>query len=350
MSLKLTKRGKIWHLTGSVAGHRIRESTGLGNRAQADAYRLRREREISDRHALGRAATLTFAEAALDYLRAGGEGRFLGPILDHLGAAKLLRDIDMTAINEAAEAIYPTAAPATVNRQLIAPISAVYHSSPDAPPRRFRKRKEDNRRLRWLTPEEAARLVRAADPRTRRLILFLLGTGCRASEAFELQASDLHLATGEAWIWRSKTEQPRMVQFPNITRAALTDLPEAGAVFLTPKGLPYVTGTGRGGQASTAFNTARTTAGLGQDVTPHVLRHTWATWFYAATRDFGQLMDLGGWSKADTANRYRKIAPADLAQRLFDHGWQFGSDANSIIEKSGTELTHDQSTAPRIAG
>jgi hypothetical protein len=34
-------------------------------------------------------------------------------------------------------------------------------------------------------------------------------------------------------------------------------------------------------------------------------------------------MDLGGWDKADTANRYRKIAPDDLGARLLAHGWDF---------------------------
>lgn len=76
----------------------------------------------------------------------------------------------------------------------------------------------------------------------------------------------------------------------------------------------------------TAFNKARDAAGLGDNVTPHVLRHTWATWFYAQTRDFGTLMDQGGWSKADMANRYRKLAPDDLSERLLKHGWDFRRD------------------------
>lgn len=328
MPLKLTKRGSIWHVVGTIAGHRIRESTGLGDRRQAEAYRLRREAEASQRHALGRAATYTFAEAALTYLQSGGEGRFLGPILDHFGPRKRIIDVDNAAANECAATLYPDAAPATINRQVITPISAVVNAAVAdelCPPRRFKRRKEPQGRLRWLTPEEADKLIAAADPRTRRLILFLLGTGCRPIEAFQLEAPDLHLATREAWIWRSKTEQPRMVEFPTRTRAAMIDAPEIGAVFLTPKGQPYKTGTGSGGQASEAFNQARDAAELGRDVTPYTLRHTWATWYHATTGDFGKLMDLGGWAKADTANRYRKIAPADLSDRLVKHGWDFGT-------------------------
>lgn len=32
-------------------------------------------------------------------------------------------------------------------------------------------------------------------------------------------------------------------------------------------------------------------------------------------------MDLGGWAKADMANRYRKFAPDDLGERLRKCGW-----------------------------
>ena len=78
-----------------------------------------------------------------------------------------------------------------------------------------------------------------------------------------------------------------------------------------------------GGQIQSAFATARARAGLGPDVTPHILRHTWATWFYAQTRDFGRMLDLGGWRTTSTAERYRKIAPADLAARLDRAGWDF---------------------------
>ena len=75
-----------------------------------------------------------------------------------------------------------------------------------------------------------------------------------------------------------------------------------------------------GGQIQTAFNNARDQAGLGQDVTPHVIRHTWATWFYAVTRDYGRLLDLGGWRTTSVAERYRKIAPADQGEKVLAAG------------------------------
>ncbi len=115
----------------------------------------------------------------------------------------------------------------------------------------------------------------------------------------------------------------RWVKLPERSVELLGDLPIKGRMFRTPYGKEIKLIEGGGGQMQAAFNKARDLAGLGDDVTPHVLRHTWATWFYAQTRDFGGLMDQGGWSKADMANRYRKLTPDDLSVRLLKHGWDF---------------------------
>jgi integrase len=329
MPLRLHKRGRIWHLRGTLAGQRVRESTGLDDKRAAEAYRARREAELIQRRALGPAATRTFADAVIAYVEAGGEARFLGPILEHFGPDKLVADIDLDAVQSAARSLYPDAAPATINRQLITPISAVvsthYRATGQRPPV-FPRRREPPGRVRWLTPDEAERLVDACDARIRPVVLFLLGTGCRTSEAFRLEAPDLHLLTREAWIADPKNGIARMVRFPDRTAEALRALPSEGPVFRTPRGTPYRVTPGRGGQMQAAFNAARDAAGLGPEVTPHVLRHTWATWFYAQTRDFGGLMDCGGWQKADMANRYRKLAPADLGARLQARGWDFRAD------------------------
>ena len=334
--LRLYRRpgSEIWYLRGTVAGQRVYESSGTGERRRAEILRARREAELLDRHTFGRPATLTFAEAALAYLEAGGEARFLGRLIEYFGPRRRLVEIDNAAAQRAAGALYPGAAWSTINRQVIVPISAVYRfAGDDVPQRTFRKLRPPHRgagqRFRWLTPEEAERLIAAAAPHLVPVVLFLLGTGARTGEALALTRDRLHLATGEAWLEDTKTGDPRMVRTPPRVTAALAEaeLPEAGQIFRTPKGRGYVIRANGGGQIAQAFAQARTAAGLGRDVTPHVLRHTWATWFYAQTAAFGELMDLGGWQKADTCNRYRKPAPLDLPGRLLAHGWDFTGQA-----------------------
>lgn len=326
----LTKiqRGPIWYLRGTVAGQRVYESTGTRDRGAAEIIRRRREAEIIERHALGRAATLTFAEAALTYMQGGGETRFLAPLIAHFGPDTPLADIDNAAVNIAADALLPGRAAATINRQIITPISAVLNMAADeglAAYRRLRRRPGDNARTRWLSPEEAERLLRHAAPHLRVVLGFLLGGGCRVAEALSIDRAHFYPNTGEAHLPLTKNGHPRMIRLPGraVDLVLSRPLPDVGIVCRTPKGQAYVQRENGGGQIAAAFAQARRSAGLGPDVTPHVLRHSWATWFHAATGDFGQLLDLGGWRKADMAQRYRKLAPADLPERLQAHGWDF---------------------------
>ena len=319
-----------WIIRGTIGGARVYESTGTGNKKAAEILRAKREHEINQRLALGKSATLTFAEAALTYLEAGGEARFVAPLLLHFGEKTRLIDIDHEAINRAAESLYAGLEPATINRQLITPISAIYNLAVDdghVTPRRFRRRPEPKGKTRWLTPAEADRLIGCCEPHLLPIVAFLLGSGVRTSEALGLRVENLHLDTRQALILpeTSKGGSYRMVEFPERSRRLIAACrpAEAGAVFRTPKGAAYKLRTGSGGQIEAAFTKARTEARLGADVTPHTLRHTWATWFYAATRDFVRLMDLGGWTKPSTAMRYTKLAPRDLPAELEAHGWTF---------------------------
>lgn len=329
MPLKLTKRGRVWHAQGTIAGQRIRESTGCSDRRQAEAWAIRREKEALDRHAFGAAATLTFAEAALDYITAGGETRFLARIIEHFGPDMAAAAVDITAAQTAALALYPDGSPATRNRQVIGPISAVINMAAEngkTPPRKFRRFKAKGQRTRWLDPDELDRLLDAAAPHLVPILAALIGTGARSSEIIGATADDWHPDTGEIWLPETKNGHPRMAQMPARARDLVApSVWPSGALFRTPKGAPYVPRENGGGQIQAAFNAARDAARLGPDVTPHVLRHTWATWYYSQTKDFGRMLDLGGWRTTSTAERYRKIAPADLGERLQRAGWDFAA-------------------------
>ena len=325
-----------YYIRGTVQRQHIYESTGTSIAAQADAIRIRREAEILERGAFGKAKTLTLAEAALTYMEAGGEARFIGPILEFAGPDALIEEIDNAWIRKAAETIYPDRASSTVNRQLITPISAIISMLADeglATPRKFKRRKGENIRTRWLTPEEAEALISAAAPHILPAIGFMLGGGCRSAEALTIQMRHFYPATGEAWLPDTMNGRPRMIQLPDraLELVRALPLPDDGPICRTPRGKAYVMRSNGGGQISAAFTNACEAAGLDpKEVTPHVLRHTWATWFYAQTKDFGGLLDLGGWQKADMAQRYRKIAPADLASRLRRRGWDFTMLGNSV--------------------
>jgi hypothetical protein len=87
------------------------------------------ERGDFEQQAVAASAEPTFLSAAVAYLKAGGEGKYLGPILEMTGAHALrdllLDEIDQIKIDNAASALYPGATPQTLNRQFYTPVSAV---------------------------------------------------------------------------------------------------------------------------------------------------------------------------------------------------------------------------------
>ncbi len=338
MPIKLRLIDGFWHAHGTVEATfgtqrrkvRVRTSTRTRDRkaAEAEARRLEAAAHAEIEREYKREAGIdetTFEEAALSYLEAGFSPRFLKPLILHF-RGRCLSEITEDEIERAARALYPTAQPSTRHRHAVTPARAVinYHAGKRPRPR------QDVARTRWLTPEEAERLIDACDTRTRRAVLTLLGTGMRTGELFALQAAEISLGSKQVWIaaereGASKTGWPRWCEPTDRAWHALLDgLPETGAAFLTPKGKPYKLRDHGGGQIAGAFNKARERAQLGRDVTPHVLRHTWATWFYAATGDLIRLEHLGGWRSAAMVRRYTKIAPADIPGRLLAHGWDFG--------------------------
>lgn len=344
MPLALIPPGKrrnttAYYARGTIDGQRFERSLKTRNRAIALA-RLR-ELEIElERSALEKPEP-TFAEAALAYMKDrkaklalkgvdyhnSREAAYMAHLLRHFRETRI-SEIDNRAIAAAAWALYPNAAAATRHRQAITPARAVlaHHERGG-----LRQGTPDNARVRWLTPEEAEQLIEAADAPTRRLILTLLGTGCRTGELVKLQVENINPPTAQAWIADPKNDNPRWapIERARALPALMDGLPLTGAAFLTPKGQPYqIRANNSGGQFAVRFNKAREAAGLGTEVTPHVLRHTWATWFYAATgHNLVALMSAGGWKKTDMAMRYTKLAPADLAARLKKQGWNFASGA-----------------------
>lgn len=345
-----------WRVDFHVEGRRIRRRLGLREKrdralAQKKAEQLWREAWTEALEEPVRPRATPFYAAARAYVADGGEARFLGPLVEFFGPGTTIDEIGPAELTQAAEALYPGRAPDTIRRQVRVPVSAVIRHA-----RGERRRPSTDRpRTRWLTPEEAERLLDAAArltlPRhpeperyTLAKIAAMLGTGMRTGECFAAETRHYNPATRQLWIpaeeaGAGKTAgAARWVRFPARAVELMGPLPVAGRMFRTPYGQPIQLRRGGGGQMQAAFARAREAAGLGADVTPYVLRHTWATWFYAQTLDFGGLMDQGGWRKADMANRYRKLAPDDLADRLLAHGWDFRPPARGELERGALRV------------
>lgn len=325
MPLKLVKRhgSPHWYIRGTVRGVSVDESTGVAQREAAEAIRTKREWEITQGTVFGRRATATFLEAAVSYMEAGGETRFLEPILDEIGAVRLTF-VDQTLIEKTARKLYPGRANATLNRQAIAPISAVMkhaHTRGLCDYLKIERMKEPRGRIRWLTSDQADLLIECCSPHLKPLVTFLFYTGARLSEALYLDWQDVDLNRAHVDFPETKNGEARGVPLHRRVVADLANLKHRqGAVFRRPDGMPYEPKDDGGGQIKTAFNGACRRAGI-SDFTPHDCRHTWATWYYQQHRDLLALKTLGGWKTERMVFRYAHVNTAQHAQSINALPW-----------------------------
>lgn len=339
MSLKLVKRPKTpnWIMRGTVRGQSIEESTGTPDRKLAEEIRIKRENEILTESVHGKQATVTFAHAVADYVEnSGGSKRFLVPILGHFKTT-LLRSIDQDAIDVAAKKLYPNASPSTRNRQVYAPVSVILHYAARkgwcATPHIARP-KQSKGVVRWITPEEADKLIDSCAPHMRPLVVFLLYTGARAGEALWLNWSNIDLVKRQVTFPRTKNGSPRSVPLhPRVIQELLSIKHRKGEVFLGPKGIPFArpkpgneSDTSAGTRIKTAFAGACRRAGI-LDFTPHCCRHTWATWHYQANRDLTKLQELGGWKTVSMVLRYAHTNVDQHAESIDKLPWGKSGEA-----------------------
>ncbi len=337
-------QNSVWIIDFRVGNRRIRrrlpiKHKALGATAERLAQEIYKEAWKDELQPSQNTKRISFAKAAAIYETNGGEARFLPKLVRYFGHDTWIDDIDEIMIAKAASDLHPGAKPDTLRRQVRVPVRAIQNFVGG----KRRQKSTDIRRLRWLSPEEAERLLAAAsDPRavglkdpnheTLRKISFMLGTGAGPGETMSLDASGWNPSTRQWWLAGTKTVyRPRFVVLPQRAVDFVGDVPATGVAFPAPNGQPYKIHPNRGAQMAVAFGKVRDGAGLGSDVVPYTLRHTWATWFYAQTKDWAALLDQGGWGRSDTANRYRKIAPADLANRLLAHGWDFRPDDGTPV-------------------
>ena len=163
-------------------------------------------------------------------------------------------------------------------------------------------------RDRWLTREEADRLIAACSPHMAAIVRFALATGCRASEITGLEWGRVDLKRKTAWLNQTKNGTPRGVPLNRDAVAVLVSVRGKHSQYcFTYNGQPI-----RWGVCNTAWLEAVKRAKL-KDFRFHDLRHTWASWHRQAGTSTDELKDLGGWKSRVMVDRYAKFATENLA-------------------------------------
>ncbi len=173
----------------------------------------------------------------------------------------------------------------------------------------------------YLTESEAKRLVNAAEGTSRdyAAILLLLYGGFRVSELVNLEVGNIDFEERTIRVKSGKGDKDRLVIVPpqvmEAVRAWITHRPKTGNDYLFP---------GKGGRThlspatiQRAVSKAADQAGIGKEVTPHVLRHTLATTLLRRGGDIRFIQRILGHASIATTQVYTHLDDREL-KRMYD--------------------------------
>ena len=300
-------------------GVRLCGSTKTEKRSEAEAFLAKLKSEAYEQGKLGLSAPRSWQEAVVRYLSVKANLRSIEDV------RRICRKLDpyfgkLTLDQITGDRIWSVVQgelkkgnkPATVNRYLAA-IRCLFRMARDEWQwiRSFPKIRllgGEVERDRWLTREEADRLIAACPPHLAAMVRFALATGCRAREIAGLEWSRVDLERRTAWLDQTKNGTPRGVPLNADAFVVLEEQQGKHPQYcFTYRGKPI-----RWEMTNSAWHTALGKAGL-KDFRFHDLRHTWASWHRQAGTSTDELKDLGGWKSRVMVDRYAKFATENLA-------------------------------------
>lgn len=220
----------------------------------------------------------------------------------------------------------------TINYHLIAMRSFLkYLARQDVeslPPERIELAKAARPQVAFLDAEEVARLVEAvsgndlAGKRDRAMVLLLFSGGLRVSELVSLNRDNVNTARGEFTI-RGKGQKDRPVFLSELASGALNDYlalrkdkDDALFIHLAHKKSDESNETARLTPRSVQriIERGRVAAGITKRVTPHTLRHSFATDLLSHGADLRSVQELLGHANVATTQVYTHITNPKLKE------------------------------------
>jgi integrase len=211
--------------------------------------------------------------------------------------------------------------PATINRELAMLKKAFnlacreWEWAKDNPVCRVSMEREHNTRDRWLSDEEEQRLLSAAAPYVRDLVLFAINTGMRRGEILSLTWAGVDLTRRTVTVFKSKNGERRTIPANQAVMDLLLEKrqlkesvkrPVADVVFASETGTPI-----DGSNLRRGFLIALKAARIA-DLHFHDLRHTFATRLVQAGVDLYKVQRLLGHKSPSMTQRYAHHYPESL--------------------------------------
>ena len=329
----------LWWINATLPnGKRVRQSAGTDLKEDAEAYLAKLKLDAYRETHFGIKPNRSWQEAVVRYLelkrtlRSFSDVQRICRFLDAYLGSMMLNQINGDVVWSVVQGeLKKGNKPATVNRYLSTMRSLLRMARDewqwiDNFPK-IKLLKGEVERDRWLTHEEADRLIRHCAPHLAALVRFALATGCRASEITGLEWNRVDLSRHTAWLNQTKNGTPRGVPLnEDAVEVLKAQIGKNLTHCFTFQGEPI------GWQISnTAWHTALRVSGI-ENFRFHDLRHTWASWHRQAGTSCDELKDLGGWKSRIMVDRYAKFATENLlsaASRI-----ERGGSGRNVVDMS----------------
>jgi len=215
----------------------------------------------------------------------------------------------------------------------------------DIPTTKIKKPKYDNKRVRFLSHDEAHSLLeilKGKSQETYEMALLSLHCGLRAGEVFSLTWKDVDLDHGLITLLDTKNKSKnRVVSMTADVRTIFMQMDQGGKQDLV---FPDRKSGGTRKQISKSFPRAVAETGLNegiddrrQRVTFHTLRHTFASWLVMEGISLYEVKELLGHASLTMTERYAHLAPGRnrRAAATMEQVFKKKADAGTNIVKMG---------------
>ena len=162
-----------------------------------------------------------------------------------------------------------------------------------------------------LSKDEINMLIDAADnPKHKLLLELIYSAGLRVSEATNLKVRDLELNEGIAWVRSGKGSKDRFFNIAAKLKPELEKLTKgANADDFVFKGQ---NGSLKPRAVQMAMQAIAKKAGIKKEISPHTLRHSFATHLLEAGVDVRKIQELLGHADLSTTQIYTKVSATEL--------------------------------------
>lgn len=359
--MSITLRGGVWHCHFfTPSGKRIRRSLNTGDKKQAQELHDKLKAEAWRVDEIGDLPVRTFEDCCIRWIREKEHkrsldddktkiefflGHFSGRDISTITADEVHKAVS-AMINRKHQQVWESKRDAAIRkgkavpeykakpvslatksqhlsfiRSLLRAAANDWHWIKTAPV--IKARKPVSKRIRWLTRDEAERLIDCMPDSIRAVVVFALATGLRRSNIIDLEWQQVDMQRKVAWVNPENAKAGKAIGVALNDTACRVLRDQIGKhsryVFVHTKAKHRPDGTLTPAvrkmrvDDNNAWYAGLKKAGI-EDFRFHDLRHTWASWLIQSGVPLSVLQEMGGWESIEMVRRYAHLAPNHLTE------------------------------------